>query len=68
MSFGLNYKELTADMEGVDTGSAGGGYTQQPFYNKIGGIGRAITDSAKGQTAGSKFRAQMEQEVLRLTD
>ena len=58
MSFGLNYKELTADMEAVDTGSAGGGYTQQPFYNKIGGIGRAITDSAKGQTAGSKFRAQ----------
>ena len=58
MSFGLNYKELTADMEAVDTGSSGGGYTNQPFYNKIGGIGRAITDSAKGQTAGSKFRAQ----------
>jgi len=58
MSFGLNYKELTADMESVDTGSSGGGYTQQPFYNKIGGIGRAVADSAKGQTAGSKFRAQ----------
>ena len=58
MSFGLAYKELTAEMESVDTGGAGGGYTQQPFYNKIGGIGRAIADSAKGQTAGSKFRAQ----------
>jgi hypothetical protein len=58
MSFGLNYKELTADMEAVDTGGGGGGYTQQPFYNKIGGIGRAVADSAKGQTAGGKFRAQ----------
>ena len=58
MSFGLNYEAITADFESVDTGSAGGGYTQQPFYNKIGGIGRAVADSAKGQTAGSKFRAQ----------
>ena len=58
MSFGLNYKELTAEMEAVDTGGAGGGYTQQPFYNKIGGIGRAIADSAKGVSAGAKFRAQ----------
>jgi len=58
MSFGLNYKELTADMESVDTGSGGGGYTQQPFYNKISGIGRAVADSAKGVTAGAKFRAQ----------
>ena len=58
MSFGLNFKELKANFEAVDTGGSGGGYTNQPFYNKIGGIGRAITDSAKGQTAGSKFRAQ----------
>ena len=58
MSFGLNYKEITADFEAVDTGSAGGGYTQQPFYSKIGGIGRAITDSAKGVSSGDKFRAQ----------
>ncbi len=58
MSFGLNYEAITADFESVDTGSSGGGYTQQPFYNKIGGIGRAVADSAKGQTAGSKFRAQ----------
>mgnify|MGYP003633053644 CR=1 FL=1 len=58
MSFGLKYKELTAEMEAVDTGSAGGGYTQQPFYSKISGIGRAVADASKGQTAGSKFRAQ----------
>jgi len=58
MSFGLNYKELTADMESVDTGSSGGGYTQQPFYNKIGGIGRAVADASKGVSAGAKFRAQ----------
>ena len=58
MSFGLNYKEITADFESVETGGAGGGYTQQPFYNKIGGIGRAIADSAKGVSAGAKFRAQ----------
>lgn len=58
MSFGLNYKELTADMESVDTGSSGGGYTQQPFYNKIGGIGRAVADASKGVSSGAKFRAQ----------
>ena len=58
MSFGLNFKELTAEMEAVDTGGAGGGYTQQPFYNKIGGIGRAVSDASKGVTPGAKFRAQ----------
>ena len=58
MSFGLNYKEITADFESVETGGAGGGYTQQPFYNKIGGIGRAIADSAKNISPGAKFRAQ----------
>ena len=58
MSFGLNYEAITADFESVDTGSAGGGYTQQPFYNKIGGIGRAVADSAKGVSSGAKFRAQ----------
>ena len=58
MSFGLNYEAITADFESVDTGSSGGGYTQQPFYNKIGGIGRAVADSAKGVSSGAKFRAQ----------
>jgi len=58
MSFGLNYKELKADFEAVDQGGAGGGYTQQPFYNKIGGVGRAIADSAKDISSGAKFRAQ----------
>ena len=58
MSFGLKYKQLTGEMESIDTGDQGGGYTKQPFYNKIGSVGRAITDVSKGQTAGSKFRAQ----------
>ena len=57
MSFGLKYKELTAEMESIDTGKTGD-YTQQPFYSKISGIGRAVADASKGQTAGSKFRAQ----------
>ena len=57
-SFGLTWKDLEGKMEAVDTGGAGGGYTQQPFYSKLGGMGTAIVDTAKGQTAGSKFRAQ----------
>ncbi len=58
MSFGLKYKQLTGEMESIDTGEQGGGYTKQPFYNKIGSVGRAIADVGKGQTAQSKFRAQ----------
>lgn len=58
MSFGLKYKQLTGEMESIDTGEQGGGYTKQPFYNKIGSVGRAIADVSKGQTAQSKFRAQ----------
>jgi hypothetical protein len=58
MSFGLKFKQLTGEMESIDTGDSGGGYTKQPFYNKIGSVGRAIADVGKGQTPGSKFRAQ----------
>ena len=58
MSFGLKYKQLTGEMESIDTGDQGGGYTKQPFYNKIGSVGRAIADVGKGQSAQSKFRAQ----------
>ena len=58
MSFGLKYKQLTGEMESIDTGEQGGGYTKQPFYNKIGSVGRAIADVGSGQTAQSKFRAQ----------
>lgn len=57
-SFGLKFKELTAEMEAIDSGGASGGYTQQPFYSKLGGIGKAVTDSAAGVTPGAKFRAQ----------
>ena len=58
MSYGLNYKEIESKMEEIDTGGAGGGYTQQPFYNKLGGIGKAVTDAAKNVSAGAKYRAQ----------
>ena len=58
MSYGLNYKEIESKMEEIDSGGSGGGYTQQPFYNKMGGIGKAVTDAAKNVSAGAKFRAQ----------
>jgi len=53
-TYGLNWKEITSEMESIDTGD--GGYTSQPFYNKIGPIGKAVTDTAAGVTAGEKFR------------
>ena len=58
MSYGLNYKEIESKMEEIDTGGSGGGYTQQPFYNKLGGIGKAVTDASKNVSAGAKYRAQ----------
>jgi len=54
MSFGTNWKKIESEMESV--ASNDGGYTSQPFYNKIGGIGRALADSAKGISSGEKFR------------
>ncbi len=54
MSFGTNWKEIESEMESISSGD--GGYTSQPFYSKIGGIGRALADSAKGITSGQKFR------------
>jgi len=38
--------------------SGDGGYTQQPFYSKIGGIGRSIVDASKNIEPGQKFAAQ----------
>jgi hypothetical protein len=55
-SYGLNWKEIESKMEAVQ--SSAGSYTQQPFYSKIGGIGRATADAFKGVSAGAKFRAQ----------
>jgi hypothetical protein len=57
-NYGLNYKKLEAEMEAIDSGDAGGGYTKQPFYKKMGGMGQAVTDAAKGVSAGAKFRAE----------
>ena len=54
MSFGTNWKEIESEMESISSGE--GGYTSQPFYSKIGGIGRALADASKGITSGDKFR------------
>ncbi len=54
MSFGTNWKEIESEMEAI--ASNDGGYTSQPFYSKIGGIGRATTDALAGVTSGEKFR------------
>ena len=54
MSFGLNWEEIKSEMESISSGD--GGYTSQPFYSKIGGIGRALADASKGVTSGEKFR------------
>ena len=53
-NFGFNWKKLKSEMEKLSSGDKG--YTSQPFYNKIGGIGRAAADTFKGVNAGEKFR------------
>ena len=40
-------------MESISSGD--GGYTQQPFYKKMGGLGKATFDAMKGVTPGAKF-------------
>jgi hypothetical protein len=54
-TYGLNWKKVEGDMEAVQ--GSGGGYTQQPFYSKMGAIGKAAADAAKGISSGAKFRA-----------
>lgn len=53
-TYGLAWKEIRADMEALQSTDAG--YTQQPFYNKLGSIGGAVADTLKGVTPGTKFR------------
>jgi len=57
MSYGLNYKEVKSEMESISSGD--GGYTQQPFYSKMGGIGRATADAFKGISSRQKFARQL---------
>ena len=52
-SYGLNFKEIESEMESISSGD--GGYTQQPFYKKMGGVGKATFDAMKGVTPGAKF-------------
>lgn len=63
-SFGLNWKEQKSEMQSISTGD--GGYTQQPFYSKIGSGGQALTDTLKGVSAGTKFRRQNDPTADRL--
>lgn len=57
MSYGLNWKEVKSEMEDISSGD--GGYTSQPFYSKMGGIGRATADTFKGITSRQKFASQL---------
>lgn len=56
-SFGLNWTEQTGEMKEYESGDPG--YTGQPFYSKIGAIGRAAVDASKGISSGDKFRKQV---------
>ena len=56
MSYGLNYKEVKSEMEDISSGD--GGYTSQPFYSKMCGVGRATADAFKGISSRQKFAAQ----------
>ena len=56
MSYGLNYKEVKSEMEDISSGD--GGYTSQPFYSKMNGVGRATADAFKGISSRQKFAAQ----------
>ena len=60
-SFGMNWKEIESKMEEIQTQD--GGYTSQPFYNKLGGLkgigARAGLDALKGIPPGEKFRRQL---------
>lgn len=55
-TFGLNWTTQEAKMQTIQ--NQDGGYTSQPFYKNLGGIGRATFDSLKGVTAQQKFAAQ----------
>mgnify|MGYP003624296398 CR=1 FL=1 len=56
MSYGLNYKEVKSEMEDISSGD--GGYTTQPFYSKMGGVGKATADAFKGISSRQKFASQ----------
>lgn len=56
-TYGLAWKNIkTEALETIQ--NPDGGYTSQPFYNKIGSIGRATADAFKGVDSGTKFRRQ----------
>jgi hypothetical protein len=57
-SYGLNWNTEKSEMETIE---AAGGYTQQPFYNKIGKVGRGVVDTIKGVSPQEKFRKQQLQ-------
>ncbi len=62
-SYGLNWDSIKSELEKIE---GSGSYTQQPFYNKIGGIGRATADALSGVSAQEKFKKQIQQAEDRL--
>ena len=60
MSYGLNYKEIKSELEDISSGD--GGYTSQPLYTKMtgvgGSVGQATADAFRGITSRQKFAGQ----------
>lgn len=59
-SYGLNYKEIKSEMESISSGD--GGYTSQPIFTKMTGVGKATAEATadvfKGISSRQKFAAQ----------
>lgn len=58
-TYGLNWKEIESKMDAIE--STDNGYTNQPFYSKIGNTGRAAADAIKGVSSRSKFQKEQAQ-------
>lgn len=58
-SYGLNWKKIESKLDPIE--STDKGYTNQPFYSKIGNTGRAAADAIKGVSARSKFQKEQAQ-------
>lgn len=55
-TYGLKWKELKSQLETVE--SSDGGMTSQPWYDKMGGGGKAAADTLAGLNSKTKFSRQ----------
>ncbi len=55
-TFGLNWEVMKSEMQTIQ--NEDGGYTSQPFYSKMGNVGKAAVDVLGGVTAKQKFAAE----------